>query len=147
MTTNKITGWTTDEAEATTLTSDVNGNFVVIGLDEGTYYLKETKAPSGYNLLSSPITVIINATDVHNLEYDGTNASSELTGIEITVNGNTTSGDTDSGIVSAKVENNSGSVLPETGGIGTTIFYVGGAIIVVGAVILLIVKRRMRTAE
>ncbi len=147
LTTNKITGWTTDPDAATTLTSDSQGNFVVIGLDEGTYYLKETKAPSGYNLLSSPITVVINAADVHTLEYDGSNASSELTGIEITVNGTTTSGDPDSGTVSATVENNSGSVLPETGGIGTTIFYVGGAILVVGAVILLIVKRRMRTAE
>lgn len=147
LTTNKITGWTTDPDSATTLTSDSLGNFVVIGLDEGTYYLKETKAPSGYNLLSSPITLVINAADVHTLEYDGTNASSELTGIEITVNGSTNSGDPDLGTVSAKVENKSGSVLPETGGIGTTIFYVGGAIIVAGAVILLIVKRRMRTAE
>ncbi|MCD7728052.1 MAG: SpaH/EbpB family LPXTG-anchored major pilin [Ruminococcus sp.] len=147
LTTNKITGWTTDPDSATTLTSDSLGNFVVIGLDEGTYYLKETKAPSGYNLLSSPIKLVIDAADVHNLEYDGTNASSELTGIEITVNGSTNSGDPDLGTVSAKVENNSGSVLPETGGIGTTIFYVGGAIIVAGAVILLIVKRRMRTAE
>ncbi|MCD8328165.1 MAG: SpaH/EbpB family LPXTG-anchored major pilin [Ruminococcus sp.] len=143
----KVTGWATDIDNASTLTSDADGNFVVIGLDEGTYYLKETKAPAGYNLLSSPITVVINATDVHNVEYDGTNASSELTAIEITVNGTANSGDPDTGTVSATVENNSGSVLPETGGIGTTIFYVGGAIIVAGAVILLIVKRRMKTAE
>lgn len=143
----KVTGWATDIDNASTLTSDADGNFVVIGLDEGTYYLKETKAPAGYNLLSSPITVVINATDVHNVEYDGTNASSELTAIEITVNGTANSGDPDTGTVSATVENNSGSVLPETGGIGTTIFYVGGAIIVAGTVILLIVKRRMKTAE
>ena len=48
--------------------------------------------------------------------------------------------------VTAKVENKSGSELPETGGMGTTIFYVLGSILVLGAAVLLITKKRMNAA-
>ena len=48
-----------------------------------------------------------------------------------------------SGEAYAEIENQSGTVLPETGGIGTTIFYVVGAILVLGAGIILVTKRRM----
>ena len=55
-------------------------------------------------------------------------------------------GDVNSGIVSTTVKNNKGSVLPSTGGIGTTIFYVCGGIIVAAAAVLLIAKLRKREA-
>ena len=81
---------------------------VVYGLDkDSTYYLEETKAPEGYNLLDKEETVNL---------------------------GSTTSID---------VVNNAGSVLPSTGGIGTTIFYTVGAILVLGAGIVIVSKRRM----
>ena len=81
---------------------------VVYGLDkDSTYYLEETKAPEGYNLLDKEETVNL---------------------------GSTTSID---------VVNNAGSVLPSTGGIGTTIFYIIGAILVIGAGVVLVTRRRM----
>lgn len=137
-----VSEWVDDEAAASTLVTGEDGKIAIVGLDEGTYSLKETKAPTGYNLLSAPISLVIEASDVHTLPYTGSNASDELTAI--TLNG--VSGDTTSGAVSTTVENNKGSVLPETGGIGTTIFYVCGGIIVAAAAVLLIVKLRKREA-
>ena len=52
-------------------------------------------------------------------------------------------GAVDTGIVSTNVENNSGAQLPETGGIGTTIFYILGGLLVLTAVVLLVTKKRM----
>ena len=137
-----VSEWVADEAAASTLVTGEDGKIAIVGLDEGTYSLKETKAPTGYNLLSAPISLVIEASDVHTTPYTGSNASDELTAI--TLNG--VSGDTTSGAVSTTVENNKGSVLPETGGIGTTIFYVCGGIIVAAAAVLLIVKLRKREA-
>ena len=82
---------------------------VVYSLDkDSTYYLRETKAPDGYNLLEDEIEVHLNETN------------------------------------SINVVNNSGSILPSTGGIGTTIFYIVGGALVLGAVVVLIARRRVR---
>ena len=101
-----------------------NGNTVTIkGLDaDTTYYLWETKAPTGYNVLTSPITLTATSS---------------------------TSGEGDAAVTTYSfadqtIKNNKGSVLPSTGGIGTTIFYIIGAILVIGAGVLLISRRRMR---
>ena len=83
-----------------------------------TYWLKETAAPDGYNKLASDIKFSID--DEGNVKRDGQ-----------VVENNT-----------IKVENKSGVELPPTGGIGTTIFYVVGAILVVAAAILLVTKKR-----
>lgn len=135
----KVKGWTTNADEASVLKSGNDGKFVVKGLDDGTYYLKETKAPSEYNLLASDIKLEIKATTTNGQNWNGTDEA--LTAIEIKVNdGNTTSGT--NGTVSTTVENNKGSVLPSTGGIGTTIFYVIGGILMVGAGVILVSRRR-----
>ena len=140
---SKVTGWADTEAGGSTLTSDANGLFKVIGLDDGTYYLKETKAPTGYNLLSSEITVVIKATTTNGQTWTDGQASSALTKLEVTADGTAGTGDTNTGIAGITVANNKGSTLPETGGMGTTIFYVLGTILVLGAAIMLITKRRM----
>ena len=103
----------------TKITTPATGNFTIQGLDAGTYYLTETKQPDGYNKLTSPIIIIIN-------EEDG----------KITVGG------TD--VTQVEVENKSGSLLPSTGGRGTTLFYILGAILVVGSGVVLITKKRMK---
>ena len=132
----------------TTLTSDANGKFVIAGLDAGSYYLRETKAPAGYNLLKNDISVTITAT----LDKDeNTPALTELklsvkddkAGAEATES----DGSVDTGIVETNVMNNSGAQLPETGGIGTTIFYVLGGILVLVAIILLVTRKRMSHTE
>ncbi|MGN0993935.1 MAG: SpaH/EbpB family LPXTG-anchored major pilin [Butyricicoccus sp.] len=125
-----------------TLKSNADGKFQIAGLDAGTYYLKETKAPAGYNLLENPITIVISAT----LDTSETNPA--LTALTIKVdNGEAKNGDLDSGVVATNVENNKGATLPETGGIGTTIFYVLGGALVIGAAVLLITKKRMNAEK
>lgn len=138
---NKFVEWT-DETNATELVSDENGLFKVIGLDDGTYYLKETVAPSGYNTLADPIKLVISANT--NNGQNGFGKTTELTTIDVTVdNGSAKGGTVATGTVSITVENNRGTTLPGTGGIGTTIFYVVGGGLMVAAAILLVTKKRM----
>lgn len=129
--------------DGTTLTSDANGLFGVAGLDAGTYYLRETKAPSSYNLLKSDIKLQIVAT-LDKTEQTGP----ALTTLALKVNdGNAVDGDLAAGTVTTTVNNNRGTVLPETGGMGTTVFYVVGGALVLVAVVLLVTKKRMNDAE
>ena len=118
----KLTGWNADETQATPLRTGNDGTITATGLDAGEYFLKETKAPDGYNKLSGPVTVTIS-------ESYGTDDT-------VTVTGNT-----------PVIENSTGSELPSTGGIGTVIFYIVGGILLVGAGILLVVRRRMGSDE
>lgn len=111
-----------------TITTGKTGELVINGLADGTYYLTETKAPRGYNLLREPVKVTVN----HRAE------NGKLT--ETSFVADQTQTDT-SGVV--KVENNAGAELPSTGGIGTTAFYVLGSAMALGAVILLVTKKRM----
>ena len=128
----KLTGWEAVPAADddgninwpanTTLTTDTNGKITIAGLDADTYYLRETAAPAGYNKLANDVEVKIEPTK--NTASDGS------TTLSLTA-------------VTAEIENKSGTELPSTGGMGTTIFYVLGGILVVGAAILLITKKRM----
>ena len=102
-------------------------------------------APTGYNLLSSEITVVITATTTNGQTWTDGQASSALTKLEVTADGTAGTGDTSTGIAGITVANNKGSTLPETGGIGTTIFYVLGSVLVLAAVVLLVTKKRMST--
>lgn len=111
-----------------TITTGETGELVINGLADGTYYLTETKAPRGYNLLREPVKVTV----AHKTE------NGKLT--ETSFVADQTQTDT-SGVV--KVENNTGAELPSTGGIGTTVFYVLGSAMALGAVILLVTKKRM----
>lgn len=109
------------------------GNAVIKGLDDAvTYYLYETKAPNGYNALKDPVSFTINAT------YNADGSAVEK--VTATVD------DKAANSLQADVVNKAGSVLPSTGGIGTTIFYIVGAILVVAAGVLLITKKRMGKA-
>ena len=129
VTNGKLTGWTKTKTGATTLVSDNNGMIEVEGLDADTYYLEETKAPGGYNKLAGPVKVVIS----HTVTDEGTHMTHTLKQDTIDVG-------------RVEIENKSGTELPETGGIGTTIFYVLGSILVIGAVVLLITKKRMSAA-
>lgn len=128
------------------ITSGENGKFSVAGLDDGTYYLREIKAPDGYNLLEDDLQIVITATTTNGQTWNGV-AADALTALTIAVNdGGAQNGILDTGAVAITVENNGGSTLPETGGIGTTIFYAAGALLVLCAGVLLFVKLRMRKA-
>lgn len=148
----KFSGWTDvptagDNGEiswpaTSVLTSNENGLFTVTGLDAGTYKLREIVAPAGYNLLKDDITVVITATIAA-----GNGGKTTLTNLAVTADDIAGTGNVDSGIVGITVANNKGATLPETGGIGTTIFYTVGGILVLVAVVLLVTKKRMNGTE
>ena len=128
------------------ITSNENGLFSVAGLDDGTYYLREIKAPDGYNLLEDDLKIVITATTTNGQTWNGV-AADALTALTISVDDAAAeNGEPNTGAVAITVENNGGSTLPETGGIGTTIFYAAGALLVLCAGVLLFVKLRMRKA-
>lgn len=102
-----------------------NGLVSVVGFDNGTYYLEEVKTPDGFNQLAS--------------RHSFTIADGYLQSI---FNGNIYS--TGSGV---HVVNKSGTMLPETGGMGTTLFYIVGGVLVVAAVVVLITKKRMQNVD
>ena len=109
----------------TTLTTDASGNIAVDGLAAGTYYLHEVSTLPGYNLLTADIPVVIDA--------NGT----------VTITGSL--GSIANGVIT--VVNNSGSELPSTGGIGTTIFYVVGGLMMAAAVVLLVTRKKMSVED
>lgn len=109
-------------ADSLTLT---NGTFKVVGLADGKYYLEETVAPDGYNLLTARQEVDLTKGNVVLAE----NALADNTWNE-----------GDGGI---QVVNKSGAQLPGTGGMGTTIFYVVGGVLMAGAAVLLVTKKKM----
>ena len=113
-----------------------SGEIEISGLKEGTYTFTEIQAPAGYNLLTDPITVTITSTP--SAPASGSTAATEFawsaTGNGVTV--------ADDGTISFTVENNGGAELPETGGIGTKIFYTMGAVLVIGAGVVLVSRKR-----
>lgn len=139
--------------EDSILTSaETTGLFTVTGLDDGTYRLREIHAPSGYNMLSEDVIVTITATTANGQEWNQ-QASTALTNLSVKSKNGTNGNDVDGnanvneGKTSITIANNAGSTLPETGGIGTTIFYVLGGVLVLVAVVLLTTKKRMSGAE
>lgn len=131
----------TDSTEKTNMqkvtasgTTDANGLITFEGLGAGTYFITELKTKSGYNLLTAPITVVITATP-------GTTSctwTATMNGAPATFEEN---------MVKLTVENNKGSVLPITGGIGTTIFYVIGGLLVCGAAVMAITKKKLSVED
>lgn len=123
---------------AATLTSvaDAEKNIKIDGLDSGEYFLLETKAPNGYNLLKDAIEVTIANEDANGAVSVGNYKSDDV------------SVDHPENVVAAnkliKVENMTGVELPSTGGIGTTIFYVLGSLLVAFSGVVLFAKKRMR---
>lgn len=104
------------------ITTSADGKFKISGLDADKYYLKEVTAPKGYNKLANPLK------------------------IEITLDGKikVDDGEEQEATNPVKVENKTGSILPSTGGMGTTLFYIFGAILVIGSGVVLITKKRMK---
>lgn len=114
-----------EEGTVTEFETTETGNISIKGLDADTYYLTETAAPAGYNMLTAPIKVVIDHDG--NVFFDDAEEA-----------------DTDKIV---EVENNTGTELPETGGMGTTILYIIGGLLAVGAIVLLVSKKRMSMAD
>ena len=114
--------FTKSESGDSTMTSNGTKAFTITGLEAGTYYLKEIKAPNGYNTLTSPIKIEIKQKD------DGKQQilmdTKEVTTVEVL--------------------NNKGSLLPSTGGMGTTLIYLIGGALVLGSGFVLANKKRAK---
>ena len=115
------------------MTTPENGAISIKGLDDATeYYLYEIVAPSCYNSLTAPIKVVVTT----RADTDYSDAGHTLSEVKVTVNGSVSG-------TSFNVENNLGTTLPSTGGMGTTLFYVVGGGLMVAAIVLLVTKKRM----
>jgi len=148
------------------VTSDTTGRLTIKGLDAGKYYLKEEKAPEGYIKMQEAVEVVITADIeeekdvVEEVNNNGetvevTYITNKLNGYTVTIGGETTTYTIENSKVTAEsanriapssdkeLANTKGVELPSTGGIGTTIFYIIGAILVIGAGIVLVTRRRM----
>ncbi|WP_026516362.1 isopeptide-forming domain-containing fimbrial protein [Butyrivibrio sp. MC2021] len=102
-----------DNEQGQVIAVDSEGKATIVGLDAKTYYLQEDKAPAGYNMLDARQELVING---------------ELQLTE--------------GVQVVEVKNFTGSVLPETGGIGTTVFYLLGGILIIAGVAYFMVRRK-----
>ena len=169
---NRVSGWLDTKPAVSSDTPDnakKNGVFIstgpgydlikILGLDDGEYELEELKAPAGYNSLTAPVPVTISVNTYNRQDLDDILNRYPVFGLDcwdgkisLTVGENTEIFPTEYGIGSdnagpgmaiAKIMNNSGTVLPSTGGIGTTLFYSIGGILVLAAGILLITRKRM----
>ena len=123
--------------KASVVTTNDKGAATFNGLAAGTYYLKETKAPDGYNTQKEDakveIKAVYNTDGTLKADADGCKLKQDAEGKHY--------------YQVESIANKAGAVLPSTGGIGTTIFYVLGSILVLGAAVLLIVKKRMKDQD
>ncbi len=108
--------------EGVAIITNANNPITVQGLENGKYYLKETTTPDGYNPL----------TEAREIEIDGANITTDMEGIVWE--------NEDGGV---HIVNNSGSMLPETGGMGTTLFIAIGSIVVLITGVVLVARKRM----
>ena len=141
-------GTTAKEGLTNKITTPENGVIIVKGVKSGSYKITEVTAPAGYNKLTAPVAV----------EAKKTGQISTNTTVYLDENGNITNTETDKktevnvdipniAATAVVVVNKAGTELPSTGGMGTTIFYVLGAVLVVGAGVLLVTKKRMSQSE
>lgn len=156
-TNNKVSGWlataptdTTKGKDEGVFTSTTTDLISIIGLDDGQYEISELAPPAGYNPLSASKLWTIEASTNNTQAWDNFVATDALTAIGLKENNssiNQNSSDTSHGIVEGKIENKSGSTLPSTGGIGTTLFILGGGCAAGIGGIYLISKKRTGKEE
>ena len=141
--TKKLNGDTTKVIAA--VKSPDGKQFTFKGLDDGEYTLTETVTPDGYNTID-PITFKVNAN--HEITWEGAGDRNtllkSLSGNKVTGQITFTS-DKGTGALTTNIINKSGTVLPSTGGMGTTVFYVVGGGLMAVAVVLLVTKKRMES--
>ncbi len=124
--------------------------FAWTGIDDGYYRIHESETPAGYNSIDDIYFVVTAKHDttettltIYDAKYD--NGTLTIGGVSTGIYVDQSTGAT-GGEIMTTVENQAGSSLPSTGGIGTTIFYIVGAGIVLCAVVVLVTRRRMRRA-
>ena len=107
---------------------DENGYLTLDGLDAGTYYLTEEKAPDGYVKLQNPIEIVIEDKDMNGKVEEGESEFSD-------------------GYMPVTVKNDAGFILPVTGGMGTTLFNIVGVVLMSSGVLLMVTYFRKRNTS
>ncbi|MDO4307035.1 MAG: SpaH/EbpB family LPXTG-anchored major pilin [Eubacteriales bacterium] len=124
------------------LTTDENGNITVNGLEEGKYYLVETKTNEGYNLLKDPVEVELAVTfTTKTTTTTSIDANGKVTTTSVTTD-TFTGGTSNNGIIKTTIKNNKGFELPSTGGMGTIIFTFGGIALALAGVMIIMASRK-----
>lgn len=116
---------------------DEDGCLTFEGLGEGTYTIEEVTVPAGYNKAANTVVTI-------DWNPNAVNPAKMWTA---TVGGEQLAFNDGEGVFDLTIKNQSGSELPSTGGMGTTIFYIVGGALVLFAVVLLVTKKRMKDAQ
>lgn len=116
-----------DLSTVSKIKTPTSGKLSIVGLGAGTYLLEETTAPNGFNKLKKKIEIKIDDEGTITYGDEGSTSPSTLT------TGN-----------SIEIENNSGTLLPSTGGVGTTMMYIVGAALLIGSGVLLITKKNAK---
>lgn len=157
---NETDAYYTNASFQGTVTTDADGYMEINGLDVGTYYLKELTAPAGFIRDQKTHEIVISATygtetvpatdeypaytvpvlESYTITIDGTNTSTY--NMKLSENKEITTSEATNPPTS--IANTKGVELPSTGGMGTTLFYIGGAVLVLGAVVVMITRRRVR---
>lgn len=140
--------WVDDKEQATEVVSIGDGTFGFKGLEDGAYELYETAAPFGYTKPAETSPFLFKITSELKAKQDGFTGSLVDVTVSIQQNGGlqgliTNPGMEDPGIVTANVTNSKQDHLPTTGGVGTTMMYVGGGILVLAAGLLLVAKKKI----
>lgn len=123
--TKVIDGETVTASVRGDMTTPESGQLIILGLEAGTYYLKETKAPKGYNQLAAPVEVKV--------AVEGSTAGQAVVGGYNTI------------VYTAQIVNNQGFELPSTGAEGTMMLITLGTLITIGFAVLLITQKKMTT--
>ncbi len=142
-----VTTYETQQKEVFMQGTSANGGKIIFkGLGAGTYTLKETVTPAGYTT-ATPIEFTITITVPETVTSKEQTATYGVS--SVSPEGAVTLKDSSvtAGIYKTDVVDLSGTTLPSTGGMGTTILYVAGSILVLAAAILLITKRRMSSED
>ena len=142
--------WLTSDTDATkkttTLATKADGTILIKGLENGTYYLKETKTIEGYNLLSAPFQIQLNVTET--TTWDPGNWATNAT--QFTATGRTvktyqsTSYDVTDAKGTSTIINKKGFVLPQTGGMGYLLFCTVGIVLIGGGAALIFGGRKKK---
>lgn len=129
-----------------TLKTDTNGEIVVKGLANGTYYLEETKTIEGYNLLKGRVAIALKIDTVTNWEKTET----YVDGVKVDETYESATHTSDDGDVNTTdlfntdIVNKKGFNLPQTGGLGTLMFIIIGGVLIAGGVCLITVPNKKR---
>ena len=126
------------ETQKNVVTTEVNGKVLILGLEAGTYYLKEDKAPNGYNTLPNPVEVAVGETN--NTFFIIADGNGNVVDAQSAVEGYTKYTYL---ATSTTVENSKGVELPSTGGAGTMMLITFGSLIAMAFAVLMITQKKM----